>query len=305
MDNCASKEPGEPNHAGNSGGDSIWFSWRPTSNQTAVITTKGSGFDTLLAVYTGNTVSSLSCVASNDDIIPGVYVQSALSFAATAGTTYHIVIDGYNGAYGPAVLNINPPGNDDFASAFIISGASGATTGYTIGASKESGEPAHAGDVGGHSIWYRWTAPTSGPVDFNTAGSTFNTTLAVYTGSSVTNLTVIAGNNDDAAGLHTSRVDFQATAGTTYRIAVDGFGGDAGNVALSWNMNSSVSIARRTGGAVEIDFTGVNGQKYGLLVSSNLATWFTQAIRTMSGSKQQYIDNAAVPQRFYRTVLVP
>ena len=56
---------------------------------------------------------------------------------------------------------------------------------------------------------------------------------------------------------------------------------------------------------LEIDFTGVNGQKYGLLVSSNLATWFTQAIRTMSGSKQQYIDNATVPQRFYRTVLVP
>ena len=210
----------------------------------------------------------------------------------------------------PALLLVsatNPaqPPNDAFANGQSLSGSTASVTGSNVNATKETGEPNHGGDPGGHSIWYRWTAPTSGPVDFNTAGSTFNTTLAVYTGSSVTNLTVIAGNNDDAAGLHTSRVDFQATAGTTYRIAVDGFGGDSGNVALSWNMNSSVSIARRTGGAVEIDFTGVNGQKYGLLVSSNLATWFTQAIRTMSGSKQQYIDNATVPQRFYRTVLVP
>jgi len=39
---------------------------------------------------------------------------------------------------------------------------------------------AHAGEVGGHSVWFRWTAPASGPVDFNTVGSDFNTTLAVY-----------------------------------------------------------------------------------------------------------------------------
>jgi hypothetical protein len=63
-------------------------------------------------------------------------------------------------------------------------------------------------------------------VDFNTAGSSFDTTLGVYTGNGVTNLTVIAGNNNDAGSLVSSRVDFPATAGTRYRIAVDGFGAE-------------------------------------------------------------------------------
>jgi hypothetical protein len=202
-------------------------------------------------------------------------------------------------------LNLNPPGNDDFANAYLISGRSGVTNGYTLGASKEPSEPSHAGDVGGHSIWYRWTAPIAGPVDFNTAGSTFNTTLAVYTGTVVTNLTVVAANNDDVQGQVSSRVDFHANAGTTYQIAVDGFGGDSGYNTLRWNMNSALSVYRRPTGTVEVDFTGVNGQKYGVLVSSNLANWTTQAIRTMSGNSVQYIYSAGVSRCFYRTVLVP
>src|SRR5262249_13254561 len=57
VNNCASKETGEPNHAGNVGGHSLWFNFTPASNYTAVVTTRRSTFDTLLAVYTGNNVS--------------------------------------------------------------------------------------------------------------------------------------------------------------------------------------------------------------------------------------------------------
>src|SRR2546425_3684733 len=42
---------------------------------------------------------------------------------------------------------------------------------------KESGEPNHAGNAGGSSIWYRWTAPTADPVTIDTVGSAFNTLL--------------------------------------------------------------------------------------------------------------------------------
>ena len=162
---CASKQAGEPNHAGDPWGHSLWFTWTPTSNQTAVITTKRSDFDTLLAVYTGNSVSTLSLVASNDDIIYGTYQQSYLSFPARGGTTYRIAVDGYAGAVGTVVLNVNPPGNDDFTNAYPISGTLGWTNGFSIGASKEPYEPAHAFDVGGHSVWYKWTAPFTGPVE--------------------------------------------------------------------------------------------------------------------------------------------
>lgn len=303
--NCSSKEAGEPNHAGNAGGHSVWFTWTPDSNQTATVTTRRSDFDTLLGVYTGNTLSTLSLVASNDDVSSAIH-QSAVTFNASAGTTYRIAVDGYNGAVGTVALNLNPPANDDFASAVTIAGANGATNSYTIGASKEPGEPAHAFDVGGHSVWYRWTAPLSGPVEFNTAASTFDTTLAIYTGNNMTNLSFVAANDDDtAAGVHTSRLSFDAQAGVTYQIAIDGYGGDFGNFNLDWNMVSQVFISATTNGTFQLGFTGVNGQRYALLVSTDLVTWFTQAIRTMSYDAQQYIDGSSGPLRFYRTMLVP
>src|SRR5258707_3711142 len=82
---CSSKEPGEPNHAGNPGGHSVWFTWTPASNQTAIVTTRRSDFDTLLAVYTGNPPSTLSLVPSNDDLSSVIH-PSAVSFDATPRT---------------------------------------------------------------------------------------------------------------------------------------------------------------------------------------------------------------------------
>jgi hypothetical protein len=300
---CATKESGEPNHAGNAGGHSVWFTWSPDVSQTAIISTRRSDFDTLLGVYTGNSVSALSLVTSNDNVNSAVH-QSVVSFPATAGTVYHIAVDGYNGALGTVVLNINPPANDDLSSAFLISGVTGSTNGYNIGASKESGEPAHAFDVGGHSIWYQWTAPADGPVEFNTDGSSFDTTLAVYTGTVMTNLVLIASNDDEAPGVHTSRLSFSASSGTTYQIAIDGYAGATGTTFLNWNMVSVLSIAPTSGG-VQVNFSGVNGQRYGVLMSTDFISWSTQATRTMSGGTQQYLDDNTGPIRVYRTVLVP
>src|ERR1044071_6634613 len=84
------------------------------------------------------------------------------------------------------------PANDRFANAQVITGSSGTVTGSNIGANNENGEPDHAGGPAARSIWYRWTAPTSGPYSFNTFGSSFDTVLAVYTGASVGALTAVA-----------------------------------------------------------------------------------------------------------------
>jgi lysyl oxidase len=307
--NCAAKQGGEPNHAGNGGGHSIWFNWTPASNHVAVITTKRSSFDTLLAVYTGNSVSTLTPVASNNDLDPSVK-QSQVSFAAVAGTTYRIAVDGFNGAVGSVALNVGPPGNDDFTNRYLLTGAFGHTNGFTIAASKQPSEPAHAADVGGHSIWYQWTAPGSGPVDFNTRGSSFDTTLAVYTNTVLsTTQTVVASDDDDAegGGLLTSRLSFFATAGRTYQIAVDGFGGDSGEVTLNWNMESRLTISRRMDGNVELNLTGVDWQRYTLQGSTNLANWTTNAPTiTMSGGAHSYTNSPATNSAlFFRANRVP
>jgi hypothetical protein len=133
-----------------------------------------------------------------------------------------------------AALAFAPPANDTFANAQVVTGASGTTTGSTVHAAKEPGEPNHGGNAGGGSIWYRWTAPSAGTATFTTCGSGFDTLLGAYTGTAVNSLTALAG-NDDSCGIQSS-VSFAVTAGVTYRVAVDGYDNARGAVTLNWSL---------------------------------------------------------------------
>ncbi|MBA3354817.1 MAG: hypothetical protein H0U18_02530 [Pyrinomonadaceae bacterium] len=131
-----------------------------------------------------------------------------------------------------------PPANDNFAAAVLLNSSSGSVTGINVGATGEAGEPDHAGvtSSGRKSVWYTWTASGSGQTTFNTQGSSYDTILGIYTGGSVNALSLI-GSNDDVdtnADLLYSSVTFAAGAGTTYRIAVDGFQGETGSITLNW-----------------------------------------------------------------------
>jgi hypothetical protein len=129
------------------------------------------------------------------------------------------------------------PANDNFANAVELVGPAGTVTGSSSNATKEAGEPAHAGNGGGHSVWYRWTAPTSGTATFDTVGSTFDTLLAAYTGGTVSALSALTSNDDIQDGvIRASRISFPVTAGMTYRIALDGWNGDFGSITLNWNL---------------------------------------------------------------------
>lgn len=141
-----------------------------------------------------------------------------------------------------------PPANDNFANAQTINGCSGSVNGTTLGATRETGEPSHdpGGSPGGGSVWYQWQAPSTGSVTINTTGSAtnFDTVLAVYTGTSISALTVIAKNDDIELGvIRTSSVTFNATAGTAYKIAVDGWNGERGNFVLNWTQNNCTDVA--------------------------------------------------------------
>ena len=310
FNSCATEETGEPLINGPAG-KSLWFNWTPAASQTIVINTKRSDFDTMLGVYTGSSVSNLTLVATNDDVVDGIRLQSQVTFAATGGVTYHIMVDGYGSAVGMVVLNVGPPVNDDFADAITLSGKAGATNGYNIGASKEESEPSHASDVGGHSLWFNWTAPAAGPVDLTTGGSDFDTTLGVYTGTTETNLVTVASNDDDieSGGLVTSHLWFTAVSNTVYRIAIDGFGGSTGNYKLAWNMNSGLKITNLSDGSVDIVLTGIDWQRYALLGSTNFTTWNTNINPiTMAGGAHHYTNYPGTnvsSQQFFKAVRLP
>jgi hypothetical protein len=214
----ATKQPGEPMHAGDAGGKSVWWSWTAPFTGSVVMHTTGSSFDTLLAIYTGDAVSTLTLVAANDQDLtdPLGGDTSRVKFNAVGGVIYFIAVDGFNGASGTIVLTIEPPPrppNDNFAERITLSGSTVITNGTNRDATREEGEPEHAGEAGGKPVWWTWTAPSAGTTTIWTLGSDFDTVLAVYSGETVDDLTVLAANDQDPLGGDTSRVTFSTRAG--------------------------------------------------------------------------------------------
>ena len=134
-----------------------------------------------------------------------------------------------------AFVAVTAPANDAFANAITLNGPIVTTVGSNVGATKAfggggGGEPSIGGGLalfGGASVWWNWTAAASGQTTIDTQGSDFNTLLGAFTGEAQNRLTLVAGNDDFEANPW-SKVVFNAVAGTTYRIMVDGFRSGAG-----------------------------------------------------------------------------
>jgi len=224
----ATAEVGEPNQSGPI--NSVWWTWTAPTNETVNINTIGSNFDTYLSVFTGSDLPNLTLVGQNDD--GGGKLASLVSLNTTAGQTYQIAVDGWAGNTGQIALNfvVAPPPNDNFANQIPLTGGTTTTTGSNRGATGEVGEPTQSGVT--NSAWWSWTAPTTEVYNIDTRGSNFDTYLSVYEGSDLPNLT-LRGANDDGGGNFASLVSLDATAGTTYRIAVDGYSSGTGQIALN------------------------------------------------------------------------
>src|SRR5215475_7861026 len=94
-------------------------------------------------------------------------------------------------ALGWRLIPTPAPLNDSFANAHVVGGQYGTAYGNNINATREAGEPLHAGRAGAHSVWFRWTAPLSGPAMFHLGwpAAPLDCLLAVYTGTAVSALT--------------------------------------------------------------------------------------------------------------------
>lgn len=253
------KEPGEPAHAFNLGGSSVWYKYVATGTGSLSLGMSQTSFDTLLAVYVGNSVGTLKLVAANDNFHTrfGSGVTSALMFGVESGKTYYFALDGKkrNGeptATGPFFLNYKfrtaPTNNafDQAAQAFLAEFA-GTTTyaGTNAGATKQPGEPDHGGNAGGSSVWFQWEnqSPLHRTFTFTVDGRSLgdpavriNTAFAIYTGDAVNDLTLVAGTQ----GIGSVRLVLNAEPWTTYSLAVDGVntgsGAPLGNFTLTYGV---------------------------------------------------------------------
>ncbi len=295
-------EVGEPSHAGSAPAKSVWWVWTAPSTGTCTLSTSGSAFDTLLAVYQGTSVGALSAVASNDNSASGV-TTSSVSFPVTLGSVYRIAVDGKSGASGSIALrgSVTVPGptNDTFANAVLLSGNTFTVSGSNVGATSELSEPRHAGQRGGKSVWWSWTAPSSGTLTVATTSSTFDTLLGVYTGSVVGSLARVGSNDDESASVRTSRVSISVVARTTYRIAVDGYGGEQGAIRLAGTFQPELVLAapvglnavRDTRNRVDVSWSAVSGAtRYEVSVFSGSSVY---ASRFVTGTSTR--TSGAVP----------
>ena len=174
----ATAELGEPSHApGRSASNSVWFRFDATSTRDVSLGTCGTEFSSILAVYTGTTLSGLQQAAAATSPC-----ANPLTFVATEGTTYWIALSSaYYYDYGSYTLRLDPgPYNDSRATAKYLND-SGTLTSNNALATSDAGEPEHAGRPARHSVWYLLYGTPGARQIFETCSTTaFDTVLAAY-----------------------------------------------------------------------------------------------------------------------------
>ena len=167
------------------------------------------------------------------------------------------------------------------AAAIPLSGTN-PVLGYTFGATSEPGEPNHAFILGGHSVWWSWTAPSDGDFRVSVVATNLGTPLAaaVYTGAAVAALTPVSSGLGSAFTIGSDNVCvdsffFTAQAGTPYSIAVDhgstgdGFLSLAGAPSVRSVIGVSAVVSDRSFG---FDFSAPPGAGYIIEASNILQT---------------------------------
>jgi uncharacterized repeat protein (TIGR01451 family) len=213
------------------------------SNSSSLLTMLApGGAITAAGITMYGTSQATPHVAGAVAVLRAAFPGESLAATKTRLTSTGVAVtDSRNSLVKPRLnlLEAARPANDAFASRVTLSGTGGTATGTSLLATEEAGEPSHGGSGGAHSVWWKWTAPAAGQVTLATAGSGFDTLLAVYTGSAVASLTNVAGNDNASGATTASSLLFEAQSGTQYQIAVDGTSGAAGAVNLNWSLNTS------------------------------------------------------------------
>jgi hypothetical protein len=211
--------------------DDVWFSFVATNSAHRISILNVTPYtDMYHSLWTGDcsglTLVSGSCSDSDTSNRTGLVV----------GTTYYVRVNSYGSTSGLlTTFNVcigtppPPPANDACANAVNVmelpysqtQDASAATNnaGYILACSSSS----YGGMNDG--VWYSFTGSgTAQTVTLNLCASAYDTSVLVYTGTTG-NLALLAGNDDDATCVNTTRskVSFNSDGTTTYYIAIEGY----------------------------------------------------------------------------------
>ncbi|MGZ4961574.1 MAG: hypothetical protein ACXWBP_03605 [Limisphaerales bacterium] len=301
---------GDPTSSCGTIGKGVWYTITPASTGPLTISTCGSGFDTVLAIYTGS-CGSLTQVsgACNDDNGPACAATTAsVTFNAAAGVTYRVLAGGHSGIGGSLHIQamLPAPSNDQCSGAIAMTAGTVYTMNTATATSTDDPTPSCAAISKG--VWYSYTPAASASVTVSSCGSDFDTVLAAYTGT-CGSLTEVAGSCNDDNGpsctATTASVTFSAVAGTTYRILVGGYGTASGNLHMvatggGGNLSKPIQIDQYTytSGQLQLGFSSDPGS-FLVQSSADLVQWSTVTNVTSSGHAN-VIDAPGASARFYR-----
>ena len=131
---------------------------------------------------------------------------------------------------GPADTTPPPPAGDMFASPHTVTSGTFTKTGIsTATATTQAGESTSCTVTGtsttssyGKTLWFKYTPGTSGNATVDTTGTTYDTVMAGYEGTTLGGLVGRACNDDTTAGGE-AKFTLPVTAGKTYYFQVGGY----------------------------------------------------------------------------------
>lgn len=251
----ATAEASEPAHNGNPASASVWFKYVADRSGTMSVKACSSSFSAAIGVYLANG-TAVSTSADGSRRCSGASTASTadVKFTATAGTTYLVALDGVSGATGSFQVAFGGPDGDDLDDAITIPAAGGSFIADTSAATTEASEPTSTYPYGRHSVWWKWTAPSSKTVEMNSCGSGNEQKVDVFTRAGST-LTPVSGTTP--TGCYGSRVSFAATSGTTYYVRLSGYyGTTAARLQVLPPSNDWFATAQAVGAApITVDGT--------------------------------------------------
>ncbi len=260
-------------------GNNIWYLYTATCTGTAKVSTCGTIWDSMVAVYDGSGCPTASNRIAHNDDDPNCGWASTASFPVVCGNQYLIEVGHYDfNVYGSGVITITCTGtpcsqnNDNCANATAI--------GNVVDLAFNTTNATFDGPDGcntHHSpnIWYLYTPTCTGQAYISLCGSSFDTLLSVYSGTSCNSLTQVGCNDDGSCG-HQSDLTINVTAGKNYWIAISGFNStDKGQGKLNISCNGQVQQASDLGDAPDsTNHKGVSMKTYDTQITANYPTVF-------------------------------
>ena len=228
------------NHSGNTGNclgantaPDVVYQLFLNCDYQITVSTCGSDYDTRLFVewFDCGIAGHYNQFCSDDD--GGCGTASQITFAASAGTAYKIWVDGYASAYGNYVLNITGTASGSQGNAACPGYQITSVPYFTYGANWCGGDqvnPTCRPTNDGDDIHYYWISPYNQAMRAKTCYTNFDTILELRHSGACPGDWLVGCNDDATCGDNplASQVVFDAFAGGTYYLHVDGYNGATG-----------------------------------------------------------------------------